>query len=111
MGRQTRDLFALLVVDVGQHVVRSLHFQVSHHPTKVQSTGKTHRRHLLWQIHVLGNRLLALQRARLVKIRHLLAQVDAEVDQLDQAVLDLDIDVRALADGVAESALGFDDEL
>lgn len=73
---------------------------------------ETYRRDLPGQCNLLRNGPLAfLDRAVEVYIRDLFAEIGLRVDELDQAVLDLKNDVRALGDVFEEGAHGFDGEV
>ena len=49
----------------------------------------SHRWDLLGQVHLLRNCLLSTQRALLIHILHLLAEIGLLVDQADQTIFDL----------------------
>jgi hypothetical protein len=72
----------------------------------------THGRNLPRQCNFLRNRPLSLlDRAVKVYIRDLLTEIGLRVDEFDQAVLDLQNNVRALADVLQEGTDCFEGEI
>ena len=65
---------------------------------------------LLGQVDILGYSLLTLERAFLIYVLHLLAQIHSLADQFDQAILDGNVDIGAFLNLLGEITLGFDRE-
>jgi hypothetical protein len=112
-GGQAGNLLVVGGVDIGLDIVRALHLMSEDARWKVgtDSSGDTYRRDLAGEFDGLAQHQVAgLDGALEVDVLDLLAQVGGGAEQLDEAVLDLELDVGALLDGLLHLSNSADEE-
>ena len=102
---QAGDRLVLVGVDIGEHGVGSLSLCVSKTSSFSRLKKEPYRRNGSRQVDALGDGHLTLIKGAVkVDVVELLAQVCGRREQLNEAVLDDHLDVRALLDGFLDVA-------